>query len=95
MTLATICSSLFLFPPYTYIIQCASNSTCSETLSHIPLQEIMGVITEKNRKIGTASTTQLKLFHIIKANNDRHEVLHCQSPISSFSECMAYSFGKT
>ena len=56
MTLTTSCSSLFLFPFYTSYSALAILQ-CSETLSHIPLQEvqkIIDVISKKNSKIGTA-----------------------------------------
>ena len=96
MTLATTCTFLFLFPHYI-----SYSALAILPFSETALQKIMDVIIKKYCKIGTArykeySTTQLvKLFHIIKANNDHHEVPHCQSPISSFSEDMACSFEKT
>lgn len=66
MTLATTCSSLFLFPLYTYIIQCTSNSTCSESLSHIPLQEIMGGLLKRTVKL-VQQTTQLETVPYYKS----------------------------
>ena len=100
--------SSFIFIPLSYIMRKQAvyifnqNLTIPTANSHsakwAPVKKNW-CITTRARKNGTARYKEYaqpkSVPYIIKANNDHHGASHCQLPISSFSEDMAYSSGRT